>query len=95
MQIDTHVSIGNIISTGVFVFGLGGAWYSIKAGQKNSEEKIDALAKEVREIREKYLTKEMDAAKEAATTIRIDEMVRRIALLEGQLAARPLHSRKT
>lgn len=85
MQIDTHITLGNIASMAVFVFAAGGAWMSIRNGQESAKKDtatINAALEEIKgsiaTIRDEYLS----AKDQKLIDLRISTLENRIAELE-------------
>lgn len=58
-QIDTHLTLGTILTLVVFVFGVGGAWASLNAGLRGARGEIREVKKEVEELKQETARKDV------------------------------------
>ncbi len=87
LQIDTKISLGQILAAAVGLFGAGGAWYALKLGQANTDRKIDEaqktttsrldqLSRDIDSVKTEYLRKDLSEANEKLLAQRVEALER-------------------
>ena len=93
MQIDTHVSLSQIVSVVIFLIGIGGSWVSIKLGQKTQEEsmeemkasvkeRFDKIDEQISEIQRTYVSEKVDQQNTKLTEFRMSQLEKSIEELK-------------
>ena len=93
MQLDTHYTLGNVATVAVTIFFVGGAWASIHfqlrslkeshdASRESTKERFDEIDRNMKEIRDSYVAKNVDLANENLIDLRIKTLEGKLEALE-------------
>lgn len=78
MEIDPHITVGNLITIGAIVFGAGGAWYSAAKGMDGISVRLTELASGVAKIREEFVRKDVDLERERMYELRLQSLQKQL-----------------
>lgn len=74
-QIDTHVSLANVVTGLVLVFGTGAAWASVKSG-------MNGIKNEIEQMRKETMRRDVSEAKMDALRAEMERFQERMNALE-------------
>lgn len=85
-QIDTHLTIGNLLTAGVMLFGIGGAWASVRAGMTNLSRQVDSkvseITDELKQMREETMRRDVSEEKMKLVQRELERFEARMETLE-------------